>query len=131
MISETRQILIVEDEQAILSLLTDILSYRGGYPVKTAMTGPEAIEIYKNNFSEIALVILDLNMPGMGGMEVFQELKTINPDVKVLISTGYGKSDKINALIKDGVKGYVQKPYNILELLRTVKDLIISDNDNR
>lgn len=125
------QILIVEDEPVILSLLSDMLSIRGGFPVIMCQSGEEALKVYRNQFSEIALVILDMNMPGMGGPEVFQEMKKINPEVRALVSTGYGKGEKINTIIKEGVKGYIQKPYNIHELLKTVQDIIKSGNDNR
>ncbi len=118
------KILIVEDEQAILSLLSDILSHRGGYPVITSQSGEEALRIYRNQHSEIALVILDMNLPGMSGQEVFHEMKRINPNVSAVISTGYGKGEKIDQMYSEGIKGFMQKPFVVKELLKLVENII-------
>ncbi len=130
MTADSNLILVVEDEPAILSLLTDILSHRAGYPVITAMCGNEAVEIYGKRATEISLVILDMNMPGMNGIETFYELMKMNPSVRVLISTGYTRNEKIKQLLQDGVKGFVQKPYHIGELLKLVQDVIRPGQDD-
>lgn len=124
MTEKKAQILIVEDEQVILSLLSDMLMHRGRYSVITCQSGEEALKVYRKQFPEIALVILDMNMPGMGGLEVFQEMKNINPEIRALVSTGYSKGEKINHMLSEGVKGFIQKPFVMKQLLSLVEDVL-------
>jgi DNA-binding NtrC family response regulator len=120
---DQKHILIVEDEPAILSLLSDILTH-SGYSVIKSTNGEEALSIYQKKHDQIAIVILDMNMPGIGGKEAFLEMKKINPSVCALISTGYSKNDMIQDILREGVKGYIQKPFNMQDLLKLIKNFI-------
>jgi len=116
-------ILIVDDEKAIRSLARDMLeSY--GYSTLVAQSGAEAVEIYGKHKDEIGLVILDMVMPKKGGRETFLELKKLNPEVKTLLSTGYGENGKAKEILGIGVMGFVQKPYDVASLLSKVRSVL-------
>jgi PAS domain S-box-containing protein len=119
--SET--ILLVDDEELIRDLGQKILQ-RNGYTVLTASDGREALEIYSKNKEEIALVILDLIMPAMGGKECLVELLKINPQVKTLIASGFVVNGPTRETIDAGAKGYVSKPFNVRALLKAVRSTL-------
>jgi CheY-like chemotaxis protein len=109
-------ILVVDDEAAIRSLAKDSLEAYG-YRVITTENGVDALEVYEKQKDEIHLVILDMVMPRMGGHEVFLRLKALNPRVKALLSTGYSQNGKAQEILDSGVMGFIQKPYQLNELL--------------
>lgn len=120
--SET--ILLVDDEEQIRGLGTAILR-RKGYKVITAATGEEALFYYQENHNKVDLVILDLGMPGMGGLRCLKELRDVEPTVKVLIASGYSAGGNITEEGKNSATGYIAKPYgmdNLLELVRKILD---------
>jgi PAS domain S-box-containing protein len=119
--SET--ILLVDDEELVRDLGTRILR-RAGYTVLTATNGVEALELYSLQPGTISLVILDLIMPEMGGKQCLEELLNIDPSVKVLVASGYAQTGPARAATQAGAKGFVSKPYDIRELLKTVRDVL-------
>ena len=121
--SET--ILIVDDEELIRELGADILE-DGGYKILLASNGEEAIQIYRKKRKKIALVILDMIMPGLGGKETFLKLKAINPKIKVLLSSGYSTNEGVGEILKEGVGGFIQKPYRDEELIGKVREILDS-----
>jgi PAS domain S-box-containing protein len=116
--SET--ILLVDDERTIRSLGEQLLA-RAGYKVLTAGNGLEALEVYRCGREEIALVILDLMMPEMGGRQCLEELLKINPKLKVVIASGYSADGHTKDFIDAGAKGFVCKPYEAREILAAVR----------
>lgn len=116
-------ILVVDDEESILTVAKDMLESHG-YKVLKASDGVEALEVFRSQNGNIDLVILDMIMPKMGGLKTFQELKAFNPDVTALLSTGYSKNAKAREIINEGVKGFVQKPYQIHTLLSEVRNAL-------
>ncbi len=116
-------ILIVDDEESIRFLAKDILEGHG-YTVLLAENGAEAINVYTKKRDEIDLVILDIVMPKMGGKKTFLRLKKINPEVKVLLSTGYSQNGKAKEILDSGVKGFIQKPYQVNKLLSKVRSVL-------
>jgi CheY-like chemotaxis protein len=116
-------ILIVDDEALVAELTRDIL-VRFGYTVLTAHTGEDAVTLYEKQSREIKLVLLDLVMPGMDGKEVLRKLRAIDPAAKVLLSSGYSKDDDSGEWELEGVAGFVQKPFRLAELLRSVNAAI-------
>ncbi|MFN3480735.1 MAG: response regulator, partial [Thermodesulfovibrionales bacterium] len=123
-ITGTGTILIVDDEEATRNLLSDALSGLG-YNTIEASNGREAIDFYLSNRDTIDLVILDLIMPVMGGEETLIKLREINPDVKVLIATGYGVSETLNEILRDrGINGFINKPFNIAEISEMIKTVL-------
>ncbi|MCF6336146.1 MAG: ATP-binding protein [Spirochaetales bacterium] len=108
-------ILLVDDEELIREVSMELL-VECGYKVLIASGGQEALEIYRGNYDHIDLVMLDMAMPGMSGDEVYRKLKLEFPDIRILISSGSGITEKISELLKDKNVGYVNKPYTLEEL---------------
>ncbi len=115
-------ILLVDDDESIRDLGVQILR-RGGYNVLTAPCGKEALDIYGREHDRIALVILDLSMPRMGGDECLGKLLKFDPAAKVIISSGLSPCE-ITEPMKSQAKGFVNKPYNISGLLKAVRDVV-------
>ncbi len=118
-------ILIVDDEEIILSINERLLSILG-YTVIKANSGKMAVELYKRYSERVDLVILDITMPEMGGRETFFKLKDINSEVKVLISSGYGRDEQITELLESGCKGFLQKPFDLEELSESIRGVLSS-----
>lgn len=116
-------ILLVDDETVILDVGEDILNALG-YKVFLASGGNEAIEIYKENKDKIDLVILDMVMPGMGGGETYKVLKSINPDIKVMLSSGYNINGEAAEIMKHGVNDFIQKPFTMTKLSHKIRGIL-------
>jgi len=112
-------VLVVEDEEAVASMATTMLR-RAGYHVVVCTNGREAVETYRVDPGGIDLVLLDIVMPEMGGREAFQYLKSIDPEVRLVLTSGYGMTSEVQALLEAGALGFVAKPYRRAELLRVV-----------
>jgi len=111
-------ILIVDDEVSILEVASELLKMLG-YTVYKAESAQEAISIYSEK-KDIDLVILDMILRGTSGLEVLEALKTINPDVKVILSSGYSLQGEVQKVMEMGCIGFIQKPYNFISLSREV-----------
>jgi two-component system cell cycle sensor histidine kinase/response regulator CckA len=119
----TETILFVDDEEAILQIGKQILE-RLGYHVVEATSGPEAIEILQKDRERFHLVILDMIMPGMSGGETYDHLRKIDPNVKVLLSSGYSINGQAKKILERGCKGFIQKPYNLRDLSKRVRQIL-------
>jgi PAS domain S-box-containing protein len=115
------RILLVDDEELIRNTSSSLLKSLG-YEVVTAENGAEAVKIYSEKHAGIDLVILDMIMPVMGGKEALKKLREINPDCRVIISSGFSKEDEMSD-ISSGVSGFLPKPFRINELSETVARL--------
>jgi CheY-like chemotaxis protein len=113
-------ILLVDDEELVRRTMASTLAHRG-YTILEAGNGQEAIELFQRNSSRIALVILDLSMPVMNGEECLSLLKSVKPDVPVLLSSGFSETEAARRFQSAGVAGYVQKPYTAQHLAELVK----------
>ena len=116
-------ILLVDDEWVVLEVGKEMLESLG-YAVFTARSGKEALQLYEQQREEIDLVILDLVLPEMGGAEIFDQLKQIDPNVKVLLSTGYGIVGEAGKLLNRGCEGFIQKPFRIDQLARKLDEIL-------
>ena len=116
-------ILLVDDEEFVLDLGVKFLS-RAGYTTITARNGREAIEIFKRDKDRISLVILDLIMPEMGGLQCLEEMKRIEPSAKVLIASGFAVEESEKEIIESFAKGFVSKPYQVNRILDAVRKAI-------
>jgi PAS domain S-box-containing protein len=114
-------ILIIDDEKIMSSTAKSILE-QCGYRAITSENSVEAIDIYTRHRGEIKAVLLDLVMPVLSGEEVFIELKKINPDVKVILTSGYRKDERIERALKLGVSFFIQKPYTFERLADAIKE---------
>jgi two-component system, cell cycle sensor histidine kinase and response regulator CckA len=122
----TETILLVDDEEFLRDLGKRILE-RSGYTVMTATNGKEALDVYQARRAEIALVILDLIMPEMGGKQCLEELLKTDSKARILIASGFAAEGRTKEAIETGAKGFVRKPYNINEILRAVRDVLDSE----
>ena len=95
-----------------------------GYKVFIAKSGQASIELYEANKDEIDLVILDMIMPEMGGGEIYEKLREINPHVKVLLSSGYSLDGKATEILERGCNGFIQKPFNMRELSQKIREIL-------
>ena len=112
-------ILLIDDEKMILDVGCELLEELG-YTVLSALSGKEALEIFKKNSKKIDLVIMDMIMPGMGGGETFDHLRDINPDIKVLLSSGYSVDGQATKILRRGCNGFIQKPFNLNQLSKKI-----------
>ncbi|MFC1817376.1 PAS domain S-box protein, partial [Thermodesulfobacteriota bacterium] len=119
-------ILLVDDEDIILDVTQGVLE-KLGYDVLVAKNGKEAIEIYIKNLDRIDLVVLDMIMPEMDGGYTYDRLKKINPDIKVLLSSGYSINGQANEILAQGCNGFIQKPFNMLKISKKIREIIYKE----
>ena len=116
-------ILFIDDEEIVLETGEQMIE-RIGYNVLTAESGKKAIEILEKKHNDIDVVLLDLIMPEMGGGATFDRIKEINPDIKVLLSSGYSLDGEAEKIMKRGCNGFIQKPFNIKSLSQKLADIL-------
>ena len=122
-IKGTGTILLVDDEEMVLEVGERFLKVMG-YQVLTAREGREAIEVYQKHGDTIDLVLLDIIMPNMKGGEVFDRLKEINPEVKVLLSSGYSIDGEASQILERGGSGFIQKPFDMNQLSQSIRAML-------
>lgn len=127
---ERELILIVEDEVEVGDLAAEMLIDEG-YRVITARDGFEALRIYQQISSQIGLVILDFFLPVMDGDAVFDELRALNPNAAVVLSSGFKEQGKLSAMLAQGLRGFIPKPYTREKLLEQVKSTLESSRTSR
>jgi len=116
-------ILLVDDEEMVLRVNGQMLE-RLGYQVLIAANGKQAMEIYQEKHKDIDLVILDMIMPGMSGFETYNLIKKINPDLKVLLSSGYSQNDQANEIIAVDQQDFLQKPFSLARLSHKINTIL-------
>ncbi len=117
-------ILVVEDEELLLNMVRVLLE-ENGYTVFTALDGKEALAVYELHRDEINLVLTDMGLPRLSGTEEFIRLKEINPDIKVILASGYLDVELKTEMLKAGARAFIQKPYvpeDVLKIIREVLD---------
>jgi two-component system cell cycle sensor histidine kinase/response regulator CckA len=119
----TGTILVTDDEEIVLKVSKQMLESLG-YRVYTAKSGQEAIAIYIEKRNEIDLVILDMIMPGLSGGETFDDLREINPGVKVLLSSGYSISGQAQEILDRGCNGFIQKPFRLDKISQKIREIL-------
>lgn len=120
-VSET--VLLVDDDPELIEI-GEVVLKDAGYRVLTANDGEEAIDIYRRHSEHISLVILDLIMPTMSGIQCLMELKKIDDSVKVLVASGYSPDNQVAEAMSAGASGFLGKPYIFSHLLQTVREII-------
>lgn len=119
----TETLLLVDDEYDFRDVGEEML-HEMGYTVLTAKNGEEAVSIYQENKDRIALVVLDMIMPVLGGSDTFDALKKINPKVKVLLSSGYTIDSEANEILKRGCNAFIQKPFDLRKLSLKIREIL-------
>jgi CheY-like chemotaxis protein len=116
-------ILLVDDEAEISELASDMLTDEG-YKVILAKDGFEALRIYQAVGKKVGLVILDFFLPIMDGDAVFDELRALNPRINVVLSSGFAEQSKLGAMLAQGLRGFIPKPYTRAKLLEQVRSIL-------
>jgi two-component system cell cycle sensor histidine kinase/response regulator CckA len=122
----TETLLVVEDEEVLRELVKDSLAEKG-YTVFTAQDGEDALKIYSEHSKDISLVLSDMGLPRLTGFNLFLSMKSIDPQVKMILASGYLDPDQKSEILKAGVKYFVQKPYSPEELLANIRELLDAD----
>jgi PAS domain S-box-containing protein len=123
LIRGTETLLLVDDEKLVLEVGSAMLE-KLGYQVMVAESGAAAVDIYRAHLDTIALVILDMIMPGMSGSETFDSFKAIDAGVRVLLSSGYSINGDAGTILEKGCRGFIQKPFSLDQLSRKIRDAL-------
>jgi len=126
----TETILLVDDEESVRQLGKEMLEMVG-YRVLVASDGEEALALYPQRMGDVALVIMDLIMPGMGGKACGEALLRLDPRVKLLIASGYSVNGRLEETLRSGARGFISKPYELRDLLKRVRDILDEDRKDR
>jgi two-component system cell cycle sensor histidine kinase/response regulator CckA len=119
----TETILVVDDEEVVLSVGRQMLE-KIGYGVLTARNGPEALDLFARRGGEIGLVVLDMILPGEESGSVFDRLRAQNSRLKVLLASGYSINGHARAILDRGCRGFIQKPFSLVELARKIREIL-------
>lgn len=119
----TETILLVDDQDAIWDFMIEALQTLG-YTVILAENGLDAVEIYKENPKKIDLVILDMIMPKLGGHGTFYQIKAIDPNAKILLSSGYVSEEEVDDILKQGAKGFIAKPHRLNVIAKEIRRVL-------
>lgn len=117
------RILVVDDEEFVRKLVRTILE-RWGFQVVTAETGEQAVAFYREHASAIDLVLLDYTMPGWNGLQVLRKMQELDPEVRVIFSSGHTLQSEPNQLLAAGAEAFVAKPYRPEELVARIRQVL-------
>ena len=111
----------VDDSTSVRQMVAFTLK-NGGYEVIEAEDGVDALA--KAKYAKVSMVLTDLNMPGMGGQNCLAQLIRFDPDIKVIVASGYPPNDKIKKILEPVVGGYIAKPYRLTDMMQKVRELL-------
>lgn len=120
-------ILIVDDEEMVINLVRDSLA-EVGFNTKGFTSSKDAIEWYKENWKRTSLALIDMKMPEMNGDACFHRIREINPTAEVLFLSGYAEDRSVNELLKEGARGFLEKPVNLPDLLGRIRQVLATHN---
>ena len=121
--TEKHTILLVDDEEMITDAIGSLLE-KVGYRVICVNGGKEAVEVVEQCRDDINLVILDMLMPDMDGQKTFHRIKNIQPQLPVLMASGYNNREQLADIMQNGCKGFIQKPYSLAQLHPTIQSIL-------
>ncbi len=116
-------VLVVEDDEMLLDVVKIVLEGQGFY-VLAAKDGAEALEIYAHHKDEIAVVLSDMGLPSLSGWEILHKMKGINPNAKIILSSGYSDPAIRSEMLKAGATEFVAKPYDVGELTKKMRGIL-------
>ena len=119
--SRSRTVLVVDDDSMILQVMSDLLN-AAGYDVLTATNGEDAVKVHVERAP--ALTFLDVKLRGKSGIDVFREIRRVDPSATIVILTGYPKIEDTVQVIKEGAYNYLTKPIKTEELLEMVQEVL-------
>jgi PAS domain S-box-containing protein len=123
MVGGTERILLVEDEISIGEVGYDLLSDLG-YSIEVVRNGREAVELLSNTRQKFDLIILDMNMPRMGGRETFDRIKELFPSIRILVCSGYSSAMMNDGKFAEEIDGFIQKPYEIEDMSQKIRSVL-------
>ncbi|HET6273365.1 MAG TPA: response regulator [Bacteroidota bacterium] len=115
------KVLVIDDDEMLLSLMQNILQGEG-YTILSTADGPRGIAIYKEERPDV--VLLDLGLPSMNGLEVLRRIRSFDDKAKVIVVTGYGSAESVEVAYRSGAWDFVQKPFNNADVLKLIKTAI-------
>lgn len=116
-------VLVIDDDQDFIQMTKEALDIEG-FNTYTAIAGGEAVEFYRNRIDDIDIIMLDMILPEMDGTDIFSALKKLNPDVKIVLCSGYSLEGEATELLKRGARAFIQKPFEISEIVDVISGLI-------
>ena len=119
----TGLILVVDDEKMVRSLARRVLE-KFGFRVMTADDGLRALEIFRPHAAEIVAVLLDVTMPNLDGAETFREMRSLRPDIRVILSSGYDQREAMSKVASEELAGFLRKPYLPMDLIDRVREVL-------
>jgi CheY-like chemotaxis protein len=120
----TKELILIIDDEALIVALAKRMLTDAGYRVVTSPEPFQALEVFKQLKDQVDLVILDFTLPIMDGSEVFDELRKLRPDVAVMLSSGFAEQEKVRAMLTQGLRGFLPKPYTQEKLLLQVRSTL-------
>ncbi|MCP4154954.1 MAG: response regulator [bacterium] len=121
-------VLVVDDEE-VMRFTTQSILHECGYETMAANNGAEGVEVYRNNKEKIDAILLDMVMPKMSGKQAFLELIKMDKDVKVLLTSGFKQDERVESILKLGVKAFLQKPFTLLDLANTLYRILQGEEE--
>ncbi len=121
---QARGVVLVVDDEPSVREVAKIMLTRSGLTVLTAKDGVEATEVFRREGDRIDLVLLDMTMPRMGGDEAYQAMRKMRPDVKVVLTSGYGEKAITDRFALEGLAGFIQKPFELEKLMAMIRDIL-------
>ncbi len=116
-------ILVVDDEEEVRRIAVRMLE-RFGFQVLTAAQGSDGVEMYRSHADDIALVLLDMTMPRMNGVEVFHQIRQINPTARVVLMSGYDEQEATRQFAGEGLAGFLHKPFTLTDLRAKIDQVL-------
>ena len=123
MSEEKRTALIVDDEETVLDIESFMLQ-KIGFNTLKASNSSEACQLYEDKKEHIDIVVLDMIMPDESGADTYKRLKKLNPDIRVLITSGLEKNGNVDEILNDGQNGFIQKPFKFEELTNNIDRML-------
>ena len=112
-------ILVIDDEAPVREAVTDIMALHG-IEVRTAVNGQEGVDLFARYQEEIQLVLLDMSMPGINGLDTLTKLRQLNPDLPIILSSGYSQQQVAHEVKVNGRTGFLPKPYDVNTLVNKI-----------
>ena len=123
MSEEKRTALIVDDEETVLDIESFMLQ-KIGFNTLKASNSTEACQLYEDKKEHIDIVVLDMIMPDESGADTYKRLKKLNPDIRVLITSGLEKNGNVDEILNDGQNGFIQKPFKFEEFTNNIDSML-------
>jgi CheY-like chemotaxis protein len=120
------RILVVDDEELLRRMATEMLE-DAGYEVNTARDGVEALQLYRQHWGDVHLVLLDMVMPRLGGLETFRRIRGMDRKARILLYSGYDRNEQAQEAIREGALGLLAKPFGKSELLQWIRKTLAEE----